>query len=260
MEPMSRGRRDHNGDPLRLDFPGGLTARAMEVSDADEIASAIAALGLQSPLPTMVLVGGAGGLDESDIERLRPIFVAGIVPVLERFGAVAVDGGTLSGVMRILGETRSALGATFPLVGVVAAGTVQLPGRPERQDVDAVLEPHHTHFLVVPGEQWGAESPWIANTATVVAGTASSVTVLINGGQIAYLDVERSVEAARRVIVLAGSGRTADALASALAGSGNDGRAQALAASGLVRSVPMDEAASFADELAAILSEQPTTA
>jgi hypothetical protein len=260
MMPMSRtGWGKSNGELLRFNFPDGLTACAVDISDADELPSAIATLGLQPPRPTLVLVGGAGGLDESDIDRLRPIFAAGIVPVLERFGAVAVDGGTFSGVMRILGETRSTLGAEFPLVGVVAAGTVQIPGRPEPPGADTALEPHHTHFLIVPGEQWGTESPWIADTATVLAGAAPSVTVLINGGQIAYLDVERSVQAGRRVIVVAGSGRTADALAGALTGIQDDQRAQALAASGLVGSVPMDEAASFADQLAATLSEQPPT-
>jgi SLOG in TRPM, prokaryote len=261
MKAMSKaGQRGNNGERLRFDFPDGLIACAVEISDADELPSAIVTLGLQPPRPTMVLVGGAGGLDESDVERLRPTFVAGIVPMLERFGAVAVDGGTHSGVMRILGEARSALGATFPLVGVVAAGTVRIPGRPDPPNADAMLEPHHTHFLIVPGEQWGAESPWIADTATVLGGTAPSVTVLINGGQIAYLDVEHSVQATRRVIVIAGSGRTADALASALAGIQDDERAQALVASGLVSSVPMDEAASFAHVLAATLSEQPPTA
>lgn len=261
MKPISKAsQRGNNGERLRFDFADGLTACAVEISDADELPSAVVTLGLQPPRPTLVLVGGAEGLDESDIERLRPTFVAGIVPILERFGAVTVDGGTHSGVMRILGEARSALGATFPLVGVVAAGTVRIPGRPNPPHADAMLEPHHTHFLIVPGEQWGAESPWIADAATALSGTAPSVTVLINGGQIAYLDVEHSVQATRRVIVIAGSGRTADALAGAIAGTADDERAHALAASGLISSVPVDEASSLANVLAATLSEQPPTA
>jgi acyl transferase domain-containing protein len=118
----------------------------------------------------------------------------------------------------------------------------------------------YTHFLIVGREQWGAESPWIADTATVLAGAAPSVTVLINGGEIAYADVERSVHAGRRVVVIAGSGRTADALAAALDGANAEDRAQALAESGLVHSVPIDQAAAFTDLLAAILSEHPPTA
>ncbi len=242
--------------PLQIDFPDGAAAVALEVTDVEDLPSAVGVLGLQPPRPTVVVVGGAGGLDEADIDRLRPIFSSGIVPELERHRAAVVDGGTLAGVMRLCGETRASLAASFPLVGVVAAGTVQFPGRPAPPD-GAALEPHHSHFLIVPGDEWGAEAPWIAHTASVLAGTSPSVTVLVNGGQIAYDDVERSVQAGRRVVVVAGSGRTADALAGAVDGAQSDERAMALAASGLISSVPADQPAALAAMLGAILGEQP---
>jgi hypothetical protein len=240
--------------PLQFDFPDG-AARAVDVDDVGELPSALTTLGLQPPRPTVVVVGGADGLDEAGIDRLRPLFTTAIVPVLDQHHAVALDGGTLSGVMRLLGEARSTLRAPFPLLGVVAGGTVALPDRPTPRTADAVLEPHHTHFVIVPGDAWGAESPWIAQAATVLAGGAPSVTVLINGGEIAYGDVERSVQAGRPVVVIAGSGRTADVLAGALAGNNADERAQALAASGLVSSLPVDEPAALADVIAAHLAE-----
>ena len=242
--------------PVQIDFPEGASAVAVEVTDVEDLPSAVNILGLQPPRPTVVVVGGAGGLDEADIDRLRPIFGSGIVPELERHRAAVVDGGTLAGVMRLCGETRASLAASFPLVGVVAAGTVELPGRPAPPD-GAALEPHHSHFLIVPGDSWGAEAPWIAQTASVLAGTSPSVTVLVNGGQIAYDDVERSVQAGRRVVVVAGSGRTADALAGAVDGAQSDERAQAVAASGLISSVPADQPAALAAMLGAILGEQP---
>ena len=96
-----------------------------------------------------------------------------------------------------------------------------------------MLEANHTHFVVVPGENWGDETPWIARTATVLAGAAPSITVLINGGQIAYSDVQRSVEAGRPVFVVAGSGRTADVFVGALAGAPADERAAALVGVGI---------------------------
>jgi SLOG in TRPM, prokaryote len=221
------------------------------VSEANELKMALAAMGLHPPRPTLVVVGGAGGFDEADMDRLRALFESGLVPVMMKYGAVGVDGGTLSGVMRLFGEARAA--TEIPLVGVVAAGTVQLPGAQSPQPDAAELEPHHTHFVIVPGDQWGAESPWIAETATVLAGTAPSVTVLINGGQIAYADVERSVQAGRSVVAVAGSGRTADEFASALAGESADELAAALIPSGLIRSVPADQPAVLAGLLEAIL-------
>jgi hypothetical protein len=246
--------------PLRFDFPDGGVASAVEVTDSDELPRALATLGLTPPRPTVVIVGGAGGLDEVGMGRLHPIFTSVVMPILERSAAVAVDGGTDSGVMRMSGEARSTLGAAFPLVGVVAAGTVQLPGRPAPPNTDTVLEPHHTHFLIVPGDEWGAEAPWIADTATVLAAGGPSVTLLINGGQIAYTDLERSVAAGRPVIVIAGSGRTADAIADALDGINQEDRAQALAQSGLVRAVSIDEPEGVADVLAAALCEKPPIA
>jgi SLOG in TRPM, prokaryote len=241
--------------PLLFDFPGGARAQAVDVGDLGELSSALTSLGLSPPRLTVVVVGGAGRLDRAGIERLRPVIATGIVPVLERLGAAAVDGGTLSGVMRMLGEARWALGAAFPLVGVVAEGTVEVPGRPVPLGADAVLEPHHSHFLIVPGDQWGAEAPWIAHTATVLAGAAPSITVLINGGEIAYSDIERSLQAGRRVAVIAGSGRTADVIASALAGTGSDERAWALTESGLVSSVPVDDPSALAELLAKALGK-----
>lgn len=118
-----------------------------------------------------------------------------------------------------------------------------------------MLEPHHTHFVIVPGDDWGAESPWIAHAATVLTRGAPSITVLLNGGQIAYSDVERSVQAGRGVVVIDGSGRTADAIASALSGATPDERASALEASGLIRSVSVDDPPGLAELLAAALGE-----
>jgi SLOG in TRPM, prokaryote len=238
---------------FRLEFPNTGSAPAVRVSDMKELNSALAALELHPPRPTLVLVGGAGGFDEADMDRMRALFESAIVPVMMKYGAVGVDGGTLAGVMRLFGEARAAAGIS--LVGVVAAGTVILPGTPAPQQDAADLEPHHTHFVIVPGDQWGAESPWIAQTATVLSDSSRSVTVLINGGEIAYDDVERSVQAGRSVVAIAGSGRTAEQFAAALAGESADGRAAALIPSGLIRSVPADQPAVLAGLLEAIFGE-----
>lgn len=239
-------------EPIALEFADGGRAAAVRVVTPDEIPSALTALGLAGSRPTVVVVGGAGGLDESDLERLRLLFADAIVPVIARHQGVGVDGGTLSGVMRLFGETRAAAGDGFPLVGVVAEGTVQLPG--DQSDSDRTeLEPRHSHFILVPGDQWGDESPWIAWVADALAGDAPSVTILINGGQIALQDVEHSIDSGREVIVVAGSGRTADALAAALAGPTTDERSAALAGRGMMRALPSDAPAGLAQTLSDLL-------
>jgi hypothetical protein len=71
--------------PLRYEFADGLVASAMEVDDA----AAVSALGLDPPMPTVTVVGGAGGLDETSLENLRSVFLTGIVPPLEELAALA---------------------------------------------------------------------------------------------------------------------------------------------------------------------------
>ncbi len=233
--------------------------RAVHVTEATDVRAALDELGLHPPRPTLVVVGGAAGVEGALMEGLRPVFAVGIAPVLDRHRAVGIDGGTRSGVMRLFGEARAATRATFPLVGVAASGLVKLPQEPDSGHVETALEPNHTHFVIVPGDEWGAEAPWIARTATVLAADARSITVLANGGEIAYSDVARSIEAGRPVVVIAGSGRTADAFVDALAGAHADERAAALIDSGLIRSVPMNEPDVLAELLDAALDESVAT-
>ena len=221
--------------------PAGEGAASLVRAETPEaLPAALARAGIPAPGPVVVLVGGAGGLDADRLRRLIPVFAVGLVPAIERVGAVAVDGGTDAGVMRLLGEARSANSAAFRLVGVAAEGTVRVPGMAPGRDDAADLEPHHTDFVLVPGDDWGAEASWIAAAATCLAGRAPSVTVLVNGGDIAYQDAQFSLDAGRPVIVIAGSGRAADEIAAAIRGEPADPRARKIAASGLVSCVDAD--------------------
>ncbi|MGV1010225.1 MAG: hypothetical protein ACOYBY_16735 [Dermatophilaceae bacterium] len=213
---------------------GADEATLVRVTEPDELPAALRAAGLPTARPVVVVVGGAGGLGVAQRRRMTPVFTDALVPAIARTGATAVDGGTDAGVMRLLGEGRASSPARFRLVGVAAEGTVQLPGGEAVRRDAAQLEPHHTHFVLVPGDEWGAESSWIARTATCLAGPAPSVTVLVNGGDIAYADAARSLAAGRPLLVIAGSGRAADQIAAALRGGTSDPRAQQLAASGAV--------------------------
>ncbi|CRZ17149.1 hypothetical protein [Mycolicibacterium neworleansense] len=240
--------------PFRLQFPNAGEAAAVRVTETTELPSALSALGLIPPRPTVVVVGGAGGFDATGMDRLRPLFDSGIAPVMQKYGAVGVDGGTLAGVMQLFGEARAA--AAFPLLGVAAAGTVKLPDASAPDHAQGYeLEPRHTHFLIVPGDHWGAETPWIAEVTTILADSAPSITVLINGGDIAYSDAELSVRAGRPVVAIAGSGRTADTFARALAGQPTDERTAALVRSGLIRSIPADAPERLVELLETVLGD-----
>jgi hypothetical protein len=74
------------------------------------------------------------------------------------------------------------------------------------------LEPHYSHFILVPGSEFGDESPWIVDAATLLSNGHRSVTILINGGEVSRKDIELSLEHGRSVIALSRTGRLADEL------------------------------------------------
>lgn len=190
--------------------------------------------------PVLVLVGGASGLTADYIDRLSAFFAEVICPLMEAHQGLVIDGGTDAGIMRLMGHSYRATGSTFPLIGVAASGTVCLPEQyPPLTFADfAFLEPNHTHFVLVPGLLWGDESPWIAEVANLLT-LDKSLTLLVNGGKISWQDVTYSVRAQRPVLVLAGSGRTADELALAIGGDRSNQRANQLVDSGLLSTVQL---------------------
>jgi hypothetical protein len=221
--------------PVVLELGFGRTAIAIAVERAEDVAAVVRALGLEAPRPTLVVVGGAAGLGETELAGFAPCADA-LMRAAVGAGAAIVDGGTDAGVMRLVGRAHAAAGAGVPLVGVVVRALAGLPGEPVVPPMAAV-EPRHTHFVLVPGSSWGEEAPWIARIAGAVAGNRPSVTVLVNGGEVSFTDVDQSVAAGRRVLAVAGTGRTADALAAAAAGKPGDARLAALVRTGLVEAV-----------------------
>ena len=233
-----------------LEFGDGHAARVARPRRFADLAAAVGELGLAGGQRVLVVIGGASGLDEPGKKRLRTLFSQVLVPVARAWNAAVVDGGTDSGVMQLLGHasraarTAGAEEASFPLVGVAVDDKVVALGDAAAESGERrALERNHTHFVLVPGSSWGDESPWLARVATEIAAGAPSVTVLINGGEIALDDVMNSVAAQRPVLVIKGTGRAADRIAAALDGDRADDRAADLARSALVIAVPWPDGA-----------------
>lgn len=195
-------------------------ALKLELKSSDEITQALKSLGLEDNRPVIVIVGGAGGLTEEDWAAIKTVLEK-IAEVAQETGAAVIDGGTDAGVMAAIGQARSEKGYSFPLIGVAAEGIVTWPGRKHglkqklfgKRDA-APLDPNHTHFILVPGDNWGDESVWISKTATQLAGDQPSIAILLNGGMISRdQDVPNNLEAGRVVLVIEGTGRAADAFA-----------------------------------------------
>lgn len=205
--------------PFTISFPGGHCAQALWLAPHHTTGQALDLLALEHPRPTLVIVGGAGWMETASMQRLQVLFNEVLAPLAQDLGLTVIDGGTDAGVMQLMGQARHRLGGTFPLVGVLPQGQAHLK-TPDGSECD--LEPHHTHFLLIPGQDWGSESPWISDLATTIATPKPALTLLVNGGKVATTDFHINLAAGRPMVVLAGSGRFADEVAAALAAPSED--------------------------------------
>ena len=240
-------------ETFEIAFPGGASAPAVRIEQPGELGEAARTLALRGSSASIVLIGGADGMPARDLAQLGPLFSDVLAELAFRLRAAVLDGGTDTGVMRLMGRARQESSRDFPLVGVIAARLAALPGRPALPGA-AQLEPNHTHFVLVPGDDWGDEGPWLMHLGEMIGGGRRTVTLLVNGGDISQRDAERSVDAGRPVVALAGSGRAADALADAAAGRPPDEASERIAATGLVRVVDARDRSGLAWTLEDVLS------
>ncbi len=128
------------------------------------------------PKSVIVLVGGAGGIGWLDKFPMRKAIKI-IARLAEETQSVVVDGGTQAGIMTEIGKQRKHNKYSFPLIGVVFDSLLM------KKEPQSILDPNHTHFFLIPGDDWGDESAWISKIATQIAGDKKSITVLVNGGK-----------------------------------------------------------------------------
>ena len=201
----------------QLKLKHGMTVGAVNINDYHEIQEALAGLAIPHPKTVIVLVGGASGIKWLQKFSMRK--AVGIVAQLaEETQSVVIDGGTQAGIMTEIGKQRQGHKFSFPLIGVVF-DSLLMQEKPE-----SILDSNHTHFFLIPGDDWGAESGWISKIATAVTSAVKatlaagvpniqkSITVLINGGNVSRTDVEYSLLENRPAFVMRGTGRMADAI------------------------------------------------
>ncbi len=181
-----------------------------------ELPEALSELHLKVPYPVIVLIGGEIDIKHAAVTQQA---VQTISSSAHDLGAAVICGGTNMGIMAEIGHTRRRNHHEFPLIGIAPAERVTWPQGPKSTKIlwwgkdRWPLEPHYSHFILVPGNTFGDESPWIVDTATLLSRNLGSVTILINGGDVSRKDIELSLQHGRRVIALSHTGRLADDLA-----------------------------------------------
>ncbi len=194
-----------------ITFPSGHRARAVRLMRAEPPRRVLKALALPPARGVLLLHGGAARLPQALEPQLRDLFLRGLAPFLAHTGFTVLDGGTQTGVMALLGETCARLGIPNPRVGVCPAALVTWPQGPQGHE-RVPLEPHHTHFVLTPGETWGSETPHLFGLAQELSVGAPALALLVDGGEGTLREVLYNVRQGRPLLVVRGSGRLADAL------------------------------------------------
>lgn len=197
--------------PFVIQLPGGTQAVALRTGVEPDAAVVAEALELPRGVSVLLLSGGAGGMSPELLERMQPVFEA-IAHAVVQTDTTVIDGGTQAGVMRLMGEALARVGRTAPHIGILPARAEVEPGGPVGEEI---LEPHHSHFVLIESDEWGAESRTLSDLATTLSAGAPSLALLVNGGEVALGDIEWNVRHGRQVVVLAGSDRVADEIAEA---------------------------------------------
>ncbi len=182
----------------------------------------------RAPRPSLFITGGASNMSDEDKRLTRVLFEQAVAPFAQEHNITVIDGATQSGVIEMMATARVKGSFTFPLIGIVPHGRVHYVGKPAvtGEQETHPLCPGHSHFVFVSGDNFGAESEMIVNMAHVLAGgerdragrKASAIGLVVNGGSItrqeAFMATSKYIDIP--LIVMEGSGRFADELASAV--------------------------------------------
>jgi hypothetical protein len=196
---------------LSIPFDNQPAATAVLVRADEDPARALAALALPRYDGIVVVHGGASNMEEDLIRAVQGFVVAGLAPLAEERHLLVVDGGTHSGASQLMGDARREIGGTYPLLGVVPYRSVSYPGGPAPDNERIPLNPSHSHFIFVTGEEFGVESELLVGLLR--ASGKPGVVLIINGGEIVLKEVIAHVKQGNMLMTLKGSGRTADRLA-----------------------------------------------
>jgi hypothetical protein len=196
---------------ISIHFDREHTATAVRVEAHESPARALAVLDLPPYEGIIVVHGGAGNMEVELIGAVRAFVVAGLAPFAQAQHILIVDGGTQTGVSRLMGDARQEIGGTYPLLGVVPHRYVIYPGGPAFDGERIPLNPSHTHFIFVEGDEFGAESELLVGLLR--ASAKPGLALIINGGDIVLKEVMAHVAQGNCLVTVRGSGRIADKLA-----------------------------------------------
>jgi hypothetical protein len=215
-----------------ITFPDGNAASALHVTPRATAATILRQLEIPAPQALVVLNGGTAELAPALQARLASALADGLARVAAAWGLTVITGGTDAGIFHLFGAGLARWGRRAPCIGVAVGSLVTYPGH---ADGEAPLEPNHSHFVLVKGARWGAETKTLYALAAALAQDCPSLAVFAGGGAITVREMQMNVVQGRPMLLLAGSGRATDAVLAARAGQpAEDSRIQEIAHQGAI--------------------------
>ncbi len=203
------------GNPI--DFPNGGRAMVGRAAPDASPGDLLDELGIRTPRAVVVVVGAADSLEPSVVPWLTQQFSRGLAVAATKTDALLIDGGTASGAMAVLGEAIADRMPRPDLLGVAPLSKVTYPGGPPAGGERVALEPHHTHFVLTDGDEWGQETELLFQLADNISCGDSVAVVLVGGGSVAREEVLQTVRRNWPLVIVTGTGGVADSLAEAIA-------------------------------------------
>jgi len=203
----------------------------------------IASLLNLDPLPRGVISisGGAKKFPRQIIKQTIRLAEEVIAPLAFEENLLVVDGGTESGVMKIVGKAfekaryRHAIiigdSCQNPLLGVVPERKVAYPGTRRSAQTYVPLDQNHFYFvMVMDASHWGEEVACMFSFLDYLTGQkrVPVVNLIANGGRITIKEAFHTVQQRQHLIVLEGSKRATEAILAALDGASEDALTQLL--------------------------------
>lgn len=158
---------------------------------------------LPQPRALLIINGATGNLAAKVRERLYDLFDQ-LAELIVRERIDVITGGTKAGIFEIFGEAlKRHQGPTAPCIGVLPA---------KHADPEA-LEPHHSHFVLVEGADWGGETALMYRLADALSTGRPSLALFAGGGPVTINEMQHNVGQNRELILIGGTrGSTARVL------------------------------------------------
>jgi SLOG in TRPM, prokaryote/SMODS and SLOG-associating 2TM effector domain 1/Protein of unknown function (DUF4231) len=192
------------------DFSNGYQPKLVKAQPGATPASLISQLGLEGRVGAPVLVVSSGGaeLEAGALKRARDPFVS----AMSRGGAAAaptvIDCETAGGVLAVTGAARAAAPEAVPvLLGVVPIG------KADRSDSSLPSGEHHTHFVVTDTARPDQATDLMFSLSDALGGKGPKALLLVGGDESAKAQALMAAEREWPIIVIAGTGGTADQIA-----------------------------------------------